>query len=588
MAAKPFRINSISVPLVGRNYLSEDPALASSLMPLDTFIGSIVATGFDDVRLTTNSGVLARFNDNAYDPALTASFQPSDAEILAFASRLKAEGLTLTWLPFIGIADQITGSGTGADKANPTDFAQWFQNHKAAMVRQAQLAESVGAERFVVFTDDVQNLMYGPQNAARWLELVQAVRAVYSGELTCILYVDGTLFPGGNNHLQLIPKPVLDALDTIGVGFFPDPLTLSLNPSVAQLEAAWYQNAVGVRPVDLLRSISDFYDKKVWIGDRTFHSFDGANINHGQILQSQPPLVVDQQEQADLMESFLRVMSLEQGSWLNGVSLQNWNRFNDYSASVARFLDSPVGENFQGKLAEQVVNDWFNGRRQSTGLDRQGSPAADRLEGGYHHDTLRGLAGNDTLYGGAGNDTLDGGSGVDVVAYDGLRASYTLTRQGADLQVSNVDDGTDRLQQTERLAFADTRLAFDLDGAAGAAARVLGTAAGPAMLGNAAVVGVAIGLADAGLGIGELSQLLADTGILAALAGGPDAASIARLLAGNVLGGPPDAAIVNLLAGLLQGGAFTPASLLATAAQLDLVALRIDLVGLAAEGLPYI
>jgi hypothetical protein len=455
MNTQPFKINSIAVPLVGTSYLRE----GNGLVPMEQFISSMKATGFNDVRLITTSGVMANSTDAAYSQALTASFEPPDAEVLTFATRLKSEGFMLTWMPFIGMNGQITGSGTGGDKANPANFDAWFENHKAAMVHEARLAQSVGAERFVVFTDDVQNLMYsqpGSARAAKWLELVSAVRAVYSGEVTAVLYADGTLFPGGNNHLQLIPRAVLDSLDTIGVGFFPDPLTKSTNPSVNELINAWYENGRGVRPVDLLKSISDFYGKKVWIGDRTFHSFDGANIDHGQVLRATPPLVPDQQEQADLMESFLRVMSLEQGTWFNGVSLQNWNRFPDYTAGVARFLDSAVGENFQGKLAEQVVSDWFNGLRQSTGVTRNGTAQADQLEGGYHHDSLAGLA---------GDDNLDGGSGVDTGRFTGKITDYFIKYNRALGTATITDhranaDGTDSLKSIEKLQFADKT--FDL------------------------------------------------------------------------------------------------------------------------------
>ena len=57
-----------------------------------------------------------------------------------------------------------------------------------------------------------------------------------------------------------------------------------------------------------------------------------------------------------------------------------------------------------------------------TGLNRDGtaaaetmtgSGAADDLDGLGGNDTLNGLAGDDNLYGGAGNDRLDGGSGTD-------------------------------------------------------------------------------------------------------------------------------------------------------------------------------
>lgn len=577
MTTKPFKVNSIAVPLVGTNYLRD----GGDLMPMDQFIGSMKATGFNDVRIITTSGVLARYNDIAYDPILTARFEPTDSEVLSFATRLKSEGFTVTWSPFIGLSGEVTGSGSGGDKANPSNFDAWFENHKAAMVHEARLAQAAGAERFVVFTDDVQNLLYSPPGsakAAKWLELVTAIRGVYSGELTSILFSDGTLFPGGNNHLQLIPRTVLDALDTIGVGLFPDPLTNKTNPSVDELINAWYSNAQGVRSVDLLKSISDFYGKKVWVSDRTFHSFDGANIDHGQVLRTNPPLVPDQQEQADLMDSFLRVMSLEQGTWFNGVSLQNWNRFPDYTSGVARFLDSAVGENFQGKLAEQVVNSWFNGLKQSVGITRSGTAQADRLEGGYHHDALTGLG---------GNDTIEGGAGLDTAVFTGLRASYSITNNSTGITVTSTEEGTDTLTNVERLVFRDERVAYDTAGSAGAAALMLGAVAGKASLQNKALVGSVLNLVDAGANLSKLAELAVSSGIVANLAGGADNLSFAKLLMRNIMGSNPDAVVADTVAGLVTSGAYTQASLLTTAAALDLNKTNIDLVGLAQTGLTY-
>jgi hypothetical protein len=156
----------------------------------------------------TTTGVLARHTDNGYDASLLAGVAPPDASVLAFAAQLKAQGLTLTWFPFLVVNQQITVSGTGSDKAAPADFDTWIQAHKAALVHQARLAQQAGAERFVVFADEVQHLMYGNSatagRTAQWLDVVRAVREVYRGEITTTLYVDGTVFPGGFNH---IPRP---------------------------------------------------------------------------------------------------------------------------------------------------------------------------------------------------------------------------------------------------------------------------------------------------------------------------------------------------------------------------------------------
>lgn len=51
-------------------------------------------------------------------------------------------------------------------------------------------------------------------------------------------------------------------------------------------------------------------------------------------------------------------------AWLEGVSFQNFNVFrDDVTINIARFVEGPVSESPQHKLAEAVLSDWLNGPR---------------------------------------------------------------------------------------------------------------------------------------------------------------------------------------------------------------------------------
>lgn len=82
-------------------------------------------------------------------------------------------------------------------------------------------------------------------------------------------------------------------------------------------------------------------------------------------------------------------------------------------------------------------------------------------------DTLHGSAGKDILNGLAGDDLLIGGANVDTALYAGNRASYALAQTDKGWTVSSAAEGTDTLMGVERLQFADTTLAVDIDGNAG-------------------------------------------------------------------------------------------------------------------------
>ncbi len=88
----------------------------------------------------------------------------------------------------------------------------------------------------------------------------------------------------------------------------------------------------------------------------------------------------------------------------------------------------------------------------------------DQINGSSFADRLLGYNGNDLITGAGGNDTIDGGDGINVAAYAGVRAEYTIALQpnGSYLVIDNVAgrDGTDTVSNIEQLQFIDD--VFDL------------------------------------------------------------------------------------------------------------------------------
>jgi Ca2+-binding RTX toxin-like protein len=253
-----------------------------------------------------------------------------------------------------------------------------------------------------------------------------------------------------------------------------------------------------------------------------------------------------------------------------------------------------------GLTLTDVVNRWDDrvAGRYLVGWERDeqlvGDVEADRIEGRGGSDLLVGLDGDDRLdggpgrdelRGGKGNDRLDGGADLDLASYALARGSYALSHAGASLFVQALagGEGRDELVGVERLQFADRRVAFDLDGAAGLVARLIGAVFGPAAVHDPVYVGIGLREADAGLSALELARLALDAG--PASAGSND--DVVRLLYYNVVGALPAPEVQAVFSGLLASGAHSRASLALLAAQTDEEALRIDLVGLAANGLDY-
>lgn len=203
-------------------------------------------------------------------------------------------------------------------------------------------------------------------------------------------------------------------------------------------------------------------------------------------------------------------------------------------------------------------------------------------------DALTGDAASNGLRGGGGNDTIDGGAGTDAAIFVNARSTYTVSKSATGLGVVSTTEGSDTLTNIERLHFSDTRLAFDVDGAAGATALLMGALTGSASLQSRETVGVVLGVADGGLNLAGLSALAIDSGLVASLAGGSDNASLARLLWRNVAGSEATAENVALLTGLITSGAYTQTTLLTAVAELSLNKINVNLVGLAETGLGYL
>jgi hypothetical protein len=200
-------------------------------------------------------------------------------------------------------------------------------------------------------------------------------------------------------------------------------------------------------------------------------------------------------------------------------------------------------------------------------------------------NVLTGNALNNVLTGLGGNDALDGGAGVDTAVYNGNRAAYTVSRIAGGHTVSGPD-GSDALVAMERVQFADRTFALDLASgqAAGNTVRIIGAAFdAPAIQQHPDWVGIGLDLFDGGTGMQQVC------GLVTQIMGLNNTAFVTAVYA-NVVGVAPSVQVrdsfVSLLAG--SGGSMTQADLLMLAANLDLNAQQINLVGMQQGGVEFV
>lgn len=214
------------------------------------------------------------------------------------------------------------------------------------------------------------------------------------------------------------------------------------------------------------------------------------------------------------------------------------------------------------------------------------------IDGGAGNDALDGGAGNDSLYGGDGDDTLDGGegadllyggAGIDTAIYSGSLGDFTLTK-GTDSWAIVKSDESDSLINIERLQFADTNLALDLDGHAGQTIKLLGLLLGKDQATNKTYVGAGLKLLEDGMTYEQLMGAALDV----VLGANASSLSVVELIWNNLIGPPTPADNISQYSVLIDNGAYTSAGLAIVAANHDLNATNIDLVGLAQTGVEYI
>ncbi|OYU46678.1 MAG: hypothetical protein CFE44_00885 [Burkholderiales bacterium PBB4] len=209
-------------------------------------------------------------------------------------------------------------------------------------------------------------------------------------------------------------------------------------------------------------------------------------------------------------------------------------------------------------------------------------------------ENITGTLGDDTIFPYTGFDLIDGGAGLDTVSAAFSRANVAFTKRNGLTTMDLVSGASTantqwRLKNVERVSFDDGGVALDLlaTQAAGKAALLIGAAAGAATLKDQLITGAVIRYFDSGATLLDGANALVGSGIIAGFAGGSDNTAFVNLLYRNLFDTAPSAETTAQLTALLDSNAYTQASLLASAAALQLNQDHIHLVGLQTTGLYF-
>ncbi|WP_112663014.1 glycoside hydrolase family 113 [Microvirga flavescens] len=363
----------------------------------------------------------------------------SDASIRVALQQIKARGMEAIFKLHVNIQ-----SGEWNAWINPANVDQWFDTYKQAAVHYAQLAQEAGVTAFAI-GNEIES-MTGPQYRDKWIEVIDAVRAVYTGKLTYAA-----------TWTEAFHVSFWDHLDYVGANPYIS-FTNSYNPTLQQMVDGWtkpstvqnVRDVVGDKPViEALRDLAIEKGKPLIFTETGFRSMDG---NNREPWSTEPNGTIDPLEQANMFKAFFKILTDYKAPWIGGYWL--WN----YDAGQLPLDPSPDnGYYTHGKVADSVIETYLKNPVPIAGRVLTGTAAAETISGGFNNDTINGSGGNDTLVGAEGADTFIyfGGGGSDIISDfqsgttgDKIRLINTSATSFVTLDVTSVEDGY-------RVVFAD-------------------------------------------------------------------------------------------------------------------------------------
>jgi hypothetical protein len=296
---------------------------------------SSAGTSAQDAMAATGgswAGVLATQYMATKTSTTIATPTPSDADVIAAIQEFHAKGLKVMLKPHVDVTD-----GTWRGQIAPSDTAAWFQSFTTFITHYAQIAQNNNVEMLCFGTEYAS--MSGSANQISWDNVIDSVRAIYTGPLT---YAANATFATD----EFTSVSFWDKVDVIGLdAYFP--LTNHSDPTVAQLVAAWSGNMNGENILADIQNFSNAHPGKPLIFTEIgYRSAAGTNTKPYDFSFTAP---VDNTEQQNCFEAMYEVWSA-QTSWMQGSFWWAW------PVPVPSSTDTDY--NPRNKPAQTVLENW--------------------------------------------------------------------------------------------------------------------------------------------------------------------------------------------------------------------------------------
>ena len=199
---------------------------------------------------------------------------------------------------------------------------------------------------------------------------------------------------------------------------------------------------------------------------------------------------------------------------------------------------------------------------------------------------------NNIFFEGGGNDKIDGQSGHDTVVFVEARAGYSVTKSLINgswyVDAKNGALGSDEVLNVERLQFADTKLALDVDANPAIAAKLIGVILGGQWVSSLFISGLALGILDNGYTPATLARLGLESAMFVGLAGSSSNKDFYNFVYKNVYGVLPTAPTLQSALIQMDSGKLSQVDVVLQLAESPQNLQNINLVGIQQQGFEFV
>lgn len=257
---------------------------------------------------------------------------PTDAEVSSAIDYIHSKGMKVMLKPHLGVGPG--GEGWGA-YINPPDRKGWFNRYTNWITHYAQLAEDHNVEVITIGGEynSMSTVTTNVTNTQNWIEVISAIRARFSGELTFSALWGPSGFVDEKNQIEFWPY-----LDYVGISaYFEFQNTLD---TVTDIWNRWHEwNLQHVTP------LYQRYNKPILFTEVGYRSTEGAR-NHPWEWRGEG--AVDEGEQARLYEALFSYW--ESYPFMQGVHIWYWDN---------QQKPPNTGYTPYRKAAQAVITEWF-------------------------------------------------------------------------------------------------------------------------------------------------------------------------------------------------------------------------------------